>query len=107
MSQYVTLTLNYNTINKITEYLEEYCERLDNYYDIEEVVHLIDFLNEEIDDYHAQQNKIWNFINDNKERYEIKDDIIYDKLNDKKLSNYDILLLLNEKEREKLLKELQ
>ncbi len=107
MSQYVTLTLNYNTINKITEYLEEYCERLDNYYDIEEVVHLIDFLNEEIDDYHAQQNKIWNFINDNEERYEIKDDIIYDKLNDKKLSNYDILLLLNEKEREKLLKELQ
>ena len=80
---------------------------LDNYYEIEETVHLIDYLNKEIDSYHAEENKIWRFINENKERYDIKDDTIYDKLNDEKLSDIDIMLLLNEKEREKLFKELK
>ena len=107
MSHYVTLTLSDNTIREIIDDLEEYCKDLDNYYEIEETVHLIDYLNKEIDSYHAEENKIWRFINENKERYDIKDDKIYDTLNDKELSNFDIILLLNQKEREKLLKKLE
>lgn len=107
MSRYVTLTLNENVVQEIIDDLELYCKDLDNYYEIEETVHLIDCLNEEINSYHNEQNKIWKFINENEERYEIKDDTIYDKLNDEKLSDIDILLILNEKERERLLKKLK
>ena len=107
MSQYVTLTLNENVVQEIIDDLELYCKDLDNYYEIEETVHLIDYLNKEIDSYHYEQNKIWKFINENKERYELKDDTIYDKLNDETLSNIDIMLRLNEKERERLFKKLK
>lgn len=107
MSQYVTLTLNENVVQEIIDDLELYCKDLDNYYEIEETVHLIDYLNKEIDSYHYEQNKIWKFINENEERYEIKDDTIYDKLNDETLSDIDIMLRLNEKERERLFKKLK
>lgn len=107
MSQYVTLTLNENVVQEIIDDLELYCKDLDNYYEIEETVHLIDYLNKEIDSYHYEQNKIWKFINENKERYELKDDTIYDKLNDETLSNIEIMLRLNEKERERLFKKLK
>lgn len=107
MSQYVTLTLKENVVQEIIDDLELYCKDLDNYYEIEETVHLIDYLNEEMDSYHNEQNKIWKFINENEERYEIKDDTIYDKLNDETLSDIDIMLRLNEKERERLFKKLK
>lgn len=47
MSSYVTLNLRIDLFDEIINGLREYCTQLDNYYEMESVVHLIDFLFEE------------------------------------------------------------
>lgn len=47
MSSYVTLTMRVDLFDEIINGLREYCTQLDNYYDMESVVHLIDYLFEE------------------------------------------------------------
>lgn len=47
MSQYVTLNLRIDLFDEIINGLREYSTQLDNYYDMESVVHLIDYLFEE------------------------------------------------------------
>lgn len=47
MSQYVTLTIRIDTFDEIINDLTSYSTQLDDYYDIESTVHLIDFLYEE------------------------------------------------------------
>lgn len=47
MSSYVTLTMRVDLFDEIINGLREYCTQLDNYYDMESCVHLIDFLFEE------------------------------------------------------------
>ena len=47
MSSYVTLTMRVDLFDEIINGLREYCTQLDNYYDVESVVHLIDYLFEE------------------------------------------------------------
>lgn len=47
MSQYITLSMRIDTFDEIINGLRLYCTQLDNYYDMESVVHLIDYLFEE------------------------------------------------------------
>lgn len=47
MSQYITLSMRIDLFDEIINGLREYCTQLDNYYDVESVVHLIDYLFEE------------------------------------------------------------
>lgn len=47
MSSYVTLTMRVDLFDEIINGLREYCTQLENYYDMESVVHLIDYLFEE------------------------------------------------------------
>ena len=47
MSQYITLSMRIDTFDEMINDLREYCSNLDNYYDMESCVHLIDFLFEE------------------------------------------------------------
>lgn len=47
MSQYITLSMRTDTFDEILNALRSYCSNLDNYYDMESCVHLIDYLFEE------------------------------------------------------------
>ena len=47
MSQYITLTMRTDIFDEIITDLRSYCSNLDNYYDMESAVHLIDFLFDE------------------------------------------------------------
>lgn len=47
MSSYVTLSMRTDTFDQILNNLRSYCSNLDEYYEIEDTVHLIDFLFEE------------------------------------------------------------
>lgn len=47
MSSYVTLTMRVDLFDEIINGLREYCTQLENYYDMESCVHLIDYLFEE------------------------------------------------------------
>lgn len=47
MSSYVTLSMRIDLFDEIINGLREYSTQLDNYYDMESVVHLIDYLFEE------------------------------------------------------------
>lgn len=47
MSSYVTLSMRIDLFDEIINGLRSYCTQLDNYYDMESVVHLIDYLFEE------------------------------------------------------------
>lgn len=47
MSSYVTLSMRIDTFDEIINDLREYCTQLDNYYDMESCIHLIDYLFEE------------------------------------------------------------
>ena len=47
MSSYVTLTMRVDLFDEIINGLRSYCEQLDNYYDMESYIHLIDYLFEE------------------------------------------------------------
>lgn len=47
MSQYITLTMRIDTFDGLMNNLRSYCSNLDEYYEIEDTVHLIDYLYEE------------------------------------------------------------
>ena len=47
MSQYVTLTMRTDTFDGLMNKLRLYCGYLDEYYEMEDIVHLIDYLYEE------------------------------------------------------------
>lgn len=47
MSSYVTLSMRIDLFDELINGLRSYCTQLDNYYDMESVVHLIDYLFEE------------------------------------------------------------
>ena len=47
MSQYITLTMRTDTFDGLMNNLRSYCSNLDEYYEIEDTVHLIDYLYEE------------------------------------------------------------
>lgn len=47
MSQYITLTMRTDTFDGLMNNLRLYCSNLDEYYEIEDTVHLIDYLYEE------------------------------------------------------------
>lgn len=47
MSQYITLTMRTDTFDRLMNNLRSYCSYLDEYYEMENTVHLIDFLYEE------------------------------------------------------------
>ena len=47
MTQYITLSMRIDLFDEIINGLREYSTQLDNYYDMESVVHLIDYLFEE------------------------------------------------------------
>ena len=49
MSSYVTLTMRIDTFDELINDLRTYCTQLDNYYDIESGIHLIDYLYDEYD----------------------------------------------------------
>ena len=48
MKKQSTITMYEDSFNKIIEILEKYTESLDNYYDIEECVNLIHFIQKEL-----------------------------------------------------------
>lgn len=41
------MEMDSQTVSQLIDFLIDYTTKLDNYYDIEEVVHMIDFLEEE------------------------------------------------------------
>ena len=47
MSQYITLSMRTDTFDEILNALRSYCSNLDEYYEMEDTVHLIDYLYEE------------------------------------------------------------
>lgn len=47
MSQYVNISMRIDTFDQILNNLRSYCSNLDEYYEIEDTVHLIDYLYEE------------------------------------------------------------
>lgn len=57
MSYYTTLTLSEYNFDSIINALEEITTKKDNFYEISELVHLIDLLNEEYEADAARQNK--------------------------------------------------
>lgn len=93
MSQYVTLNLRTDIYNEIIDDLIEYCSNLNNYWEMESAVHIIDLLNDEYQKDIAKQNeefKQW-------EKYEelfverFKDEKFHDKedeLNEKAIYEY-------------------
>ena len=57
MSCYVKLEMNCTTFTQLTDYLVELITKLDNPYNVMELVRLIDFLDEEKANYNAKQNE--------------------------------------------------
>ena len=57
MSKYVTLTLHTHVYDQIIEGLMTYCSSLDGYWDIQDVVHVIDALEELYNEDMGKQNK--------------------------------------------------
>ena len=57
MSYYTTITLSEYSFNNLIDALEEVTTTKEDFYDIAELVHLIDLLNEEYDEDAARQNK--------------------------------------------------
>lgn len=47
MSQYINISMRTDTFDQILNNLRSYCSNLDEYYEIENTIHLIDFLFEE------------------------------------------------------------
>ena len=47
MSQYINISMRTDTFDQILNNLRSYCSNLNEYYEIEDTVHLIDFLFEE------------------------------------------------------------
>lgn len=47
MSQYITLSMRTDTFDEILNALRSYCSNLDEYYEMEDTVHLIDYLYDE------------------------------------------------------------
>lgn len=60
MSQYVTLNLRIDLFDEIINGLREYCTQLDNYYDMESCVHLIDYLFDEYFKSMEEQDREYN-----------------------------------------------
>ena len=57
MGSYVTLTMRVGMYQEIIDALMTYCSKLDDYWSMEEAVHLIDALEEEYNENMAKQNK--------------------------------------------------
>ena len=57
MSKYVTLTLHTHVYDQIIEGLMTYCSNLDSYWDMQDVVHVIDALEEMYNEDMGKQNK--------------------------------------------------
>ena len=57
MSSYITLTISSNVFEEIIFNLEQCWKGKDNYYEIEDLVHLIDHLEEEKSEFWAKENK--------------------------------------------------
>ena len=57
MSQYITLKLSMAMYQEIISTLQNYCSKLDNYEDMGDIVHLIDYLEEEYQQGIAKQNR--------------------------------------------------
>lgn len=57
ISSYVTLNLRTNVYGEIIDALMTYCSKLDNYWDMEECVHIIDSLEELYQEDMVKQNK--------------------------------------------------
>ena len=59
MSSYVTLSMRTDTFDGILNNLRAYCSYLDEYYEIEDVVHTIDFLYEEYFKSKEEEDKVY------------------------------------------------
>lgn len=57
MGNYVTLTMTTDMYREIIDDLIEYCSNLNNYWSMEDAVHLIDALEEEYNEDMGKQNK--------------------------------------------------
>ncbi len=57
MSKYVTLTLHTHVYDQIIEGLMTYCSNIDGYWDIQDIVHVIDALEEMYNEDMGKQNK--------------------------------------------------
>ena len=57
MSYYIDLTISINTYNQIIETLENHLEYLNSSMEIQDLVHLIDYLEEEKQEYDNKTNK--------------------------------------------------
>lgn len=57
MGQYVTLEMSYTLFVQILDYLRGCAEHLEGYYEIEDLVHTIDILEELYDEDRSKQNK--------------------------------------------------
>lgn len=57
MGNYVTLTMTTGMYREIIDDLIEYCSNLNNYWSMEDAVHLIDALEEEYNEDMSKQNK--------------------------------------------------
>lgn len=57
MSKYVTLTLNTHVYDQIIEAVMAYCSNLDDYWDMQDAVHVIDALEEMYNEDMVKQNK--------------------------------------------------
>lgn len=73
MSSYVTLTLNENTFRAVMDLLEESVVLKHNYPEIEDVVHLVDILYEEYENYRRERNSEWIKYREQEELFEQKD----------------------------------
>ena len=60
MGQYVSLYISVSTYRSIIDALMEYTEKLNEFFEIEDAIHLIDALEEEYSEYMAKENK--NFL---------------------------------------------
>ena len=59
MSSYVTLTLNTNTFREVMDNLQEAYKLKESYWELEDLVHLVDLLEEEEREYWAKENREW------------------------------------------------
>lgn len=57
MSQYVNLEMSYTTFQELCDAVEEAATHADGFYDIQELVHLVDFLEEEYERDRSNQNQ--------------------------------------------------
>ena len=57
MGIYYNIEISANRLNSIIEYLEEYATNLNDYFEIEDVVHTVDFLEKEVEQASIQNNK--------------------------------------------------